>query len=157
MAVFAAILLFNMLLMSGEVAGKELDGHQFYPTPKVIENHKSRRRVLTSTQNETRIAFVNNILRAFIQRDAQERVLVFAKGKNVENMIIMDSVDGNLSTIFKVRAFIEVLPVLLRNTPIYRKFKNSEIPPFFDLAKMNGFKTVTFTDGDKYSFRFILK
>ena len=157
MAVFAAILLFNMLLMSGEVAGKELDGHQFYPTPKVIENHKSRRRVLTSTQNETRIAFVNNILRAFIQRDAQERVLVFAKGRNVENMIIMDSVDGNLSTIFKVRAFIEVLPVLLRNTPIYRKFKNSEILPFLDLAKMNGFKTITFTDGDKYSFRFILK
>ena len=157
MAVFAAIFLFNVFFMSGEVAGKELNGHQFYPTPKVIENYKSRRRVITSTQNETRIAFVNNILRAFIQRDAQERVLVFAKGKNVENMIIMDSVDGNLSTIFKVRAFIEVLPVLLRNTPIYRKFKNSEIPPFLDLSKMNGFKTITFTDGDKYSFRFILK
>ena len=157
MAVFAAIFFFNIFFMSGEVAGKELNGHQFYPMPKVIENYKSRRRVLTSTQNENRIAFVNNILRAFIQRDAQERVLVFAKGKNVENMIIMDSVDGNLSTIFKVRAFIEVLPVLLRNTPIYRKFKNSEIPPFLDLAKMNGFKTITFTDGDKYSFRFILK
>ena len=157
MSLFLAIFLLNILFIFGEVEGRELDEHQFYPTPKVIENYKSRRRVLTSTQNETRIAFVNNILRAFIQRDAQERVLVFAKGKNVENMIIMHSVDGNLSTIFKVRAFIEVLPVLLRNTPIYRKFKNSEIPPFLDLAKMNGFKTITFTDGDKYSFRFILK
>ena len=157
MSLFLAIFLLNIFFIFGEVGGKELNGHQFYPTPKVIENYKSRRRVLTSTQNKTRIAFVNNILRAFIHRDAKERVFVFAKGKNAENMIIMDSVNGNLNTIFKVRAFIEVLPVLLRNSPIYRKFKNSEIPPFLDLAKMNGFKTITFTDGDKYSFRFILK
>ena len=157
MSLFRAIFLLNIFFIFGEVEGRELDGHQFYPTPKVIENYKSRRRVLTSTQNKTRIAFVNNILRAFIHRDAKERVFVFAKGKNAENMIIMDSVNGNLNTIFKVRAFIEVLPVLLRNSPIYRKFKNSEIPPFLDLAKMNGFKTVIFTDGDKYSFRFILK
>jgi hypothetical protein len=157
MSLFLAIFLLNIFFIFGEVGGKELNGHQFYPTPKVIENYKSRRRVLTGTQNKTRIAFANNILRAFIHRDVKERVFVFAKGKNAENMIIMDSVNGNLNTIFKVRAFIEVLPVLLRNTPIYRKFKNSEIPPFLDLAKMNGFKTVIFTDGDKYSFRFILK
>ena len=157
MSLFSAIFLLNMFLIFGDAEGKELAGYQFYPTPKGIENYKSRRRVLSNTQNKTRIVFVNNILRSFFQRGAQERVLVFAKGKNAENMIIMDSVDGNLSTIFKVRAFIEVLPVLLRNTPIYRKFKNNEIPPFLDLAKMNGFKTVTFTDGDKYSYKFILK
>ena len=62
----------------------------------------------------------------------------------------------NIET-YRVRALLATMTTVARKSPIFKQFKVEIILTFFDLVKMLGFKQITISDGDKFSYQVLLR
>lgn len=140
------------LLVAGAAApawSQETDRHEgyYYPTPDSSEIYTARVVTLPESNRERRIGFVTGMTQQLLGGKYAPTYAVFAKGDEAEKLIIVGLTDGELSTLFRMRALLANLTAVSRVTPFFRENTLPEYATFFDLLKLLGFEQLTITDG----------
>jgi len=128
----------------------------YYPIPNNVESYKARMRVLVNTSPIVRLNTIEKIKKDFRDKSFSSQFAIFAKGKFAEKMIIVSLIRDNLDTIYRARALLESMSKVIHAVPLLRKAEIEFGFNIFDLLKMLGFKQVTVSDGEKFSYQVFL-
>ena len=125
------------------------DRHEgyYYPAPQTTESYTARVVTLSESNRERRIGFVTGLTQQLLGGDYAPSYAIFAKGEEAEKLIIVGLMDGELNTIYRMRALLANLTAVSRATPFFRENTLPEYATFFDLLKLLGFEQLTLTDG----------
>jgi hypothetical protein len=139
-------------------AQDESDRHEgyYYPAPQTTETYTARVVTLEESNRERRIGFVTGMTQQLLGGRYAPSFAVFAKGDEAEKMIIVGLRDGELDTIYRMRALLANLTAISRLTPFFRENTLPEYATFFDLLKLLGFTQLTITDGVNLTHQVII-
>ena len=83
---------------------------------------------------------------------------VFAKGEQLEKLMIVAMRGGVIDSIYRARAQIgDVLTSVSRATPLFQDYGVAEVFTFFDLLKILGFAQLTISDGDDFAHQVLIR
>ena len=82
---------------------------------------------------------------------------VFAKGEKADKMIIVGMQQGELNTVYRMRALLANMTTMSRLSPFFQERTVAEDATFFDLLKLLGFRELTVTDGEKVTHQVTIK
>ena len=85
------------------------------------------------------------------------RIGVFAKGEKADRLIIVGLQQGELNTIYRMRALLANMTTMSRLSPFFQERTVAEDATFFDLLKLLGFRELTITDGEKTTLQVTIK
>ncbi|MEK9660941.1 MAG: molybdopterin-guanine dinucleotide biosynthesis protein A [Alphaproteobacteria bacterium] len=129
----------------------------YYPEPRSEEIYDARLPVLPDSDRRRRIGFVTVLTAEMLNRPYPPRIVVFAKGAQAEKLIITAVSDGSFNTLYRARALFAMMTAMARATPFFADQADSDRYTFFDLLKLLGFTQLTFTDGDSFAHRVVLR
>jgi hypothetical protein len=147
-AAFAA----TMLLAAGAAQADEAHhAGYYYPPPGSAETYQARVQTLADADRSKRIAFVTGVTQQLLNGKFEPGYAIFAKGDAADELIIVALEEGQLNTIYRVRALLANLTALSRLTSFFRDNAIADQATFFDLCKLLGFTQLTVSDGDKFA------
>lgn len=123
----------------------------YYPVPQTREIYNARAIRLPESDRKRRIAFITQVTTQQLTRPHPPQFIMFAKGAEAEKLILVSLVDGQLNTLYRVRALLAMMSAVSRATPVFRENQVEDLLTFFDLAYMLGFEQVTVSDGDRFA------
>jgi hypothetical protein len=129
----------------------------YYPKPTSTETFESTMQTIAGTERTQRIQFVTVISQGTIQSAYRVPYAVFAKGEKGDRMIIVGLQQGELNTIYRMRALLANMTTMSRLSPFFQERTIAEDATFFDLLKLLGFREVTITDGEKLTHQVTIK
>jgi len=138
---------------------EEEDRHEgyYYPAPQTTETYTARVVTLSESNRERRIGFVTGLTQQLLGGDYAPSYAIFAKGEEAEKLIIVGLADGELNTLYRIRALLANLTAVSRVTPFFRDNTLPEHATFLDLLKLLGFEQLTVTDGVDLSHQIVIK
>ena len=77
--------------------------------------------------------------------------------KGAIRMIIVGMQQGELNTIYRMRALLANMTTMSRLSPFFQERTVAEDATFFDLLKLLGFRELTITDGEKATLQVTIK
>jgi len=128
----------------------------YYPKP-TTETFESSMKTLDNVDRAQRVQFVTVISQGTIQAAYRVPYAVFVKGTKADKLIIVGMQQGELGTIYRMRALLANMTTMSRLSPFFQEHTVAEDATFFDLLKILGFHDVTITDGDKIANQVIIK
>lgn len=163
-AVRAAVIGIALSIMTWSGAGlataapqqDRLEGY-YYPKVSSRETYVSRAKTLEDSTRTRRLGFVTGLTEQLTDMPYAPSYAIFAKGNEANRLIIVAYGDGELNTVYRVRALLASLTALARVTPLFQQLQVEELFTFFDLCKMLGFSTVTVSDGRHFTHQVVLK
>ena len=144
-----------LTIKTGAAADREVS--YYYPASNNMETYKARMRTNIKSDRFSRIKIVNMISAEFNSKSYPSRVAIFAKGSQIDKIIIISLVDGYLDTIYRARALLQTMAPVVRNSPLFRDIKEKVFMEFLDLLKISGFKKITVSDGKNFSYQVNLR
>ena len=129
----------------------------YYPKPTSTEVFESQMQTISTMDRAQRIQFVTIVSQGTIQAAYRVPYAVFAKGEKADRMIIVGMQQGELNTIYRMRALLANMTTMSRLSPFFQERTVAEDATFFDLLKLLGFTSVTITDGDKLTHQVTIK
>ena len=129
----------------------------YYPKPATTEVFESAMQTLANMDRAQRIQFVTVVSQGTLQSAYRVPYAVFAKGDKADKMIIVGMQQGELNTVFRMRALLANMTTMSRLSPFFQERTVSEDATFFDLLKLLGFRELTITDGDKLTHQVTIK
>ena len=138
-------------------AAADRDVSYYYPASNNIETYKARMRTNVNSDRFSRIKIVNMMSGEFNSKSYPARAAIFAKGSQIDKIIIISMVDGYLDTIYRARALLQTLAPVVSNSPLFKDIKGRVFMEFFDLLKISGFKKITVSDGKNFSYQVNLR
>ncbi len=138
-------------------AGEDKYVGYYYPKPATIETFESSMQTLANVDRAQRVQFVTVISQGTLQSAYRVPYAVFVKGEKADRMIIVGMQQGELNTIFRMRALLANMTTMSRLSPFFQEKTVAEDATFFDLLKLLGFTTLTITDGDKLTHQVTIK
>lgn len=138
-------------------AGDERHIGYYYPEPQTEEVYDARLPVLPDSDRRRRVGFVTVLTAEMLNRPYPPRFVVFAKGTEAEKLIITAVTRDSFDTIYRARALFAMLTAMSRATPFFADQADSDRYTFFDLLKLLGFEQLTFTDGESFAHRVVLR
>jgi hypothetical protein len=129
----------------------------YYPAPQSEEIYDARLPVLPDSDRRRRVGFVTVLTAQMLERPYPPRIVVFAKGAEAEKLIITAIADDGYDTLYRARALFAMLTAMARATPFFADQADADRYTFFDLLKLLGFTQLTFTDGDRFAHRVVLR
>ena len=151
--IFLLIICLN--IKTGAAADRAVSYH--YPASNNIETYKARMRTNVNSDRFSRIKIIDMISGEFNNKSYPARVSIFAKGSQIDKLIIISLVDGYLDTIYRARALLQTMTPVVRNSPLFKDIKGRAFMGFFDLLKISGFKKITVSDGKNFSYQVNLR
>jgi len=143
-AAFAALIL--LASPHYAVADDSQEGY-YYPKPKVVETYMARVATLADSDRSRRIGFAAALAKEIADKPYPPTFYIFAKGDEADKLIIVGTIDGGLSTVYRTRALLAHLTASARLTDFFQQNTIAEYATFFDFLKLLGFKQITITDG----------
>ncbi|GAB4515201.1 MAG: hypothetical protein Tsb0019_13730 [Roseibium sp.] len=145
-AVFSASALW--LAAIGSPAGA-FDAHAgyYYPEPQTREVYVSKLGMAPDAGKRSRAAFVIGLA---AEQDKRNRVVgyhLFAKGAELEKLIIVATGDGQYDTLYRLRALLASLTSMARSTELFARSNQPQELNFLDFCKLIGFSQVTVSNG----------
>ena len=119
---------------SGAAHSTDRHSNYYYPPHGEVEIYQARAAVLAEASATRRIGFVTAVTVERLKRPYPPSSVIFAKGDRAEKLIIVSMEDGQLDTIYRVRAYLASLSAVARTTPIFQNAPFTENLTFFDLA-----------------------
>ena len=129
----------------------------YYPKPTSTEVFESSMQTIQGAERPQRIQFVTVVSQGTIQSAYRVPYAVFAKGEKADKMIIVGMQQGELNTVYRMRALLANMTTMSRLSPFFQERTVAEDATFFDLLKLLGFQTVTITDGEKVTHQVTIK
>ncbi|WP_269585210.1 hypothetical protein [Roseibium sp. Sym1] len=130
-------------------AARAFDAHAgyYYPEPQTREVYVSDLALAPDAGKRSRAAFVIGLA---AQHDKQSRVVgyhLFAKGTDLEKLIIVATGDGQYDTLYRLRALLASLTSMARSTELFARSNQPQELNFLDFCKLIGFTQVTVSNG----------
>ncbi len=129
----------------------------YYPKPTSTETFESTLQTIPGVERAQRIQFTTVVSQGTIQSAYRVPYAVFAKGEKADKMIIVGMQQGELNTVYRMRALLANMTTMSRLSPFFQERTVAEDATFFDLLKLLGFSTVTITDGEKVTHQVTIK
>lgn len=129
----------------------------YYPKPTSTEVFESSMQTIAGAERPQRIQFVTVVSQGTIQSAYRVPYAVFAKGEKGDKMIIVGMQQGELNTIYRMRALLANMTTMSRLSPFFQERTVAEDATFFDLLKLLGFRELTITDGEKLTHQVTIK
>jgi hypothetical protein len=129
----------------------------YYPKPTTIETFESSLQPIANVDRAQRVQFVTVISQGTLQSAYRVPYAVFVKGEKADRMIIVGMQQGELNTIYRMRALLANMTTMSRLSPFFQEHTVAEDATFFDLLKLLGFTEVTITDGEKLTHQVTIK
>ena len=129
----------------------------YYPKPTSTEVFESSMQTIQGAERAQRIQFVTVVSQGTIQAAYRVPYAVFAKGEKADRMIIVGMQQGELNTVYRMRALLANMTTMSRLSPFFQERTVAEDATFFDLLKLLGFKELTITDGEKVTHQVTIK
>ncbi|MFZ5780630.1 MAG: molybdopterin-guanine dinucleotide biosynthesis protein A [Pseudomonadota bacterium] len=129
----------------------------YYPKPTSTEVFESSLQTIQGVDRAQRIQFVTVVSQGTIQSAYRVPYAVFAKGGQGDKMIIVGMQQGELNTIYRMRALLANMTTMSRLSPFFQERTVAEDATFFDLLKLLGFRELTITDGEKVTHQVTIK
>lgn len=147
---------------SAQSAGAAASGEDryigyYYPKPTSSETFESAVKTLDNVDRAQRVQFVTVISQGTIQAAYRVPYAVFVKGTKADKLIIVGMQQGELNTIYRMRALLANMTTMSRLSPFFQEHTVAEDATFFDLLKILGFRELTITDGEKIAHQVIIK
>src|ERR1700754_588174 len=121
----------------------------YYPKPTSTEVFESQLQTIAGVERAQRIQFTTVVSQGTIQSAYRVPYAVFAKGEKADKMIIVGMQQGELNTVYRMRALLANMTTMSRLSPFFQERTVAEDATFFDLLKLLGFRELTVTDGEK--------
>ena len=137
-------------------AGDRLVGY-YYPVPNNVESYKARMRVNAKTNRSSRNSLVKMISNEFLNKSYTPRFTIFTIGPHLEELVIVSMIKDYLDTTYRARALLESLKTIVQRAPLVKETKPGSLLNFFDYMKILGFRKITVSDGDKFSYQIVLR
>src|SRR3990167_4447447 len=138
-------------------AGEDKYVGYYYPKPTTVENYTSPMQRIAGAERQQRVQFITVVSQGTIQSAYRVPYAVFVKGDKAEKMIVVGLQNGELNSIYRIRAILANMTTMSRLSPFFQERTVAEDANFFDLLKMLGFTQLTVTDGDKLSYQVNIK
>ena len=138
-------------------AGEDRYVGYYYPKPTSTEVFESTMQTVAGVDRPQRIQFVTVVSQGTIQSAYRVPYAVFAKGEKADRMIIVGMQQGELNTIYRMRALLANMTTMSRLSPFFQERTVAEDATFFDLLKLLGFTMLTVTDGEKVTHQVTIK
>ena len=155
------ILAFTLLLAVALVpAAASAGSHHvdyYYPPHPEPEVFVARADVLPNMERGVRVGFITGITKNQLEKPILPAVVMFAKGWEADKLIVVSLQDGYVDTLFRARAYFAMLTASARTLPIFEEMGVQEDFTFFDLARMLGFKQITWSNGVDESYQWKLE
>jgi hypothetical protein len=129
----------------------------YYPRPNSTETFESALKTIDTVDRPQRVQFVTVISQGTIQAAYRVPYAVFVKGEKADKLIIVGMQEGELNTIYRMRALLANMTTMSRLSPFFQEHTVAEDATFFDLLKLLGFRELTITDGEKIAHQVIIK
>jgi hypothetical protein len=129
----------------------------YYPKPTSTETFESTLQTIAGVDRPQRIQFTTVVSQGTIQSAYRVPYAVFAKGEKADKMIIVGMQQGELNTVYRMRALLANMTTMSRLSPFFQERTVAEDATFFDLLKLLGFQTLTITDGEKVTHQVTIK
>ncbi|HEY4893184.1 MAG TPA: hypothetical protein VII10_15830 [Reyranella sp.] len=129
----------------------------YYPKPTATETFESSMQTIAGAERAQRIQFVTVVSQGTIQSAYRVPYAVFAKGEKADRLIIVGLQQGELNTIYRMRALLANMTTMSRLSPFFQERTVAEDATFFDLLKLLGFRELTITDGEKTTLQVTIK
>jgi hypothetical protein len=129
----------------------------YYPKPTATETFESSMQTIAGAERAQRIQFVTVVSQGTIQSAYRVPYAVFAKGEKADRLIIVGMQQGELNTVYRMRALLANMTTMSRLSPFFQERTVAEDATFFDLLKLLGFRELTITDGEKTTLQVTIK
>ena len=129
----------------------------YYPAHPEPETFVARSDVLPNMERGVRVGFITGITKNQLEKPTRPAVVLFAKGWEADKLIVVSLEDGYVDTLFRARAFFAMLTASARTLPIFEEMGVQEDFTFFDLARMLGFKQITWSNGVDQAYQWKLE
>jgi hypothetical protein len=135
-------------------ASNEESRHEgyYYPPISSQETYQARARTLDDSDKQRRLGFVSIMLAQQLDLSYPPQHILFAKGDDADKLIIVGFGDS-FETLYRARAVMAGMTVLVRETDLFRAFRVEDFFTFYDLLKMLGFRELVISDGRAYAHR----
>ena len=140
-----------------KAAGEDRYIGYYYPKPTATETFELTMQTIAGAERAQRIQFVTVVSQGTIQSAYRVPYAVFAKGEKADRMIIVGLQQGELNTIYRMRALLANMTTMSRLSPFFQERTVAEDATFFDLLKLLGFRELTITDGEKATLQVTIK
>ncbi|WP_299818647.1 hypothetical protein [uncultured Roseibium sp.] len=126
-----------------------LDAHAgyYYPVPQTREAYVSELAPAPDASKKSRAAFVIGLASKNEERNSLVGYHLFAKGADLEKLIIVATGDGQYDTLYRLRALLASLTSMARSTEIFARSTQPQELNFLDFCKLIGFTQVTVSNG----------
>ena len=140
-----------------KAAGEDRYIGYYYPKPTATETYESSMQTIAGAERAQRVQFVTVVSQGTIQSAYRVPYAVFAKGEKADRLIIVGMQQGELNTIYRMRALLANMTTMSRLSPFFQERTVAEDATFFDLLKLLGFRELTITDGEKATLQVTIK
>ena len=140
-----------------KAAGEDRYIGYYYPKPTATETFESSMQTIAGAERAQRVQFVTVVSQGTIQSAYRVPYAVFAKGEKADRLIIVGMQQGELNTIYRMRALLANMTTMSRLSPFFQERTVAEDATFFDLLKLLGFRELTVTDGEKTTLQVTIK
>ena len=140
-----------------KAAGEDRYIGYYYPKPTATETFESSMQTIAGAERAQRIQFVTVVSQGTIQSAYRVPYAVFAKGEKGDRLIIVGMQQGELNTVYRMRALLANMTTMSRLSPFFQERTVAEDATFFDLLKLLGFRELTVTDGEKTTLQVTIK
>lgn len=130
-----------------------------YYYPPVTSEERFAREIsgpLPQAGRAVRVGFVTQLTRAQLDAPENPRFVIFAKGGEADEMILIALDDGIFATLYRARAVLAQLTAQARGTEFFVNSGIEARATWFDLAKLLGFREIVVSDGRSWSHRILL-
>lgn len=149
---FATCLAMSLTLLSvSTISSSAFDAHAgyYYPEPQTNEVYISEVPAASDADKRSRAAFIIGLAAQQAKQNYAPGYHVFAKGGDLEKLIIVATGDGQYDTLYRMRALLASLTSMARSTELFARTNRPQELNFLDFCKLIGFKQVTVSNGDK--------
>jgi hypothetical protein len=130
----------------------------YYPKPTIVDPpFESKMEMIPGVDRAQRVQFVTVVAQGTLQSNYRVPYAVFTKGDKADRLIVVGLQNGELNTIFRVRALLANMTTMARLSPFFQEHTVAEDATFYDLLKLLGFHDVTVTDGEKFTYQVTIK
>lgn len=142
---------FCVFAFLGSAAGADERAGYYYPPITSTEVFERTLAATPDANRAVRIGFVTQVTQQQLQAPSTPRYVMFAKGGEAEEMIIMALDDQVFASLFRARAIMAQLSAPARQTAFFVEKHLDDVATFYDMLKIMGFKTLTLSDGVRWT------